>query len=104
MSTYDLFQKYAKFEYLTFDELKMCVDYICGCLNSGGVNYPYYYDMYCYTSKTFIVMQWRKERGFRERGKLGEAICDSALVNFLSEEDKEHFKCSCSSVYYNAVF
>ena len=49
-------------------------------------------------------MRWRKERGFRERGKLGEAICDGVLVNFLSKEEKEHFECSCSSVYYNAVF
>ena len=41
MSTYDMFQKYAKFEYLTFEELKQCVDYICGCLNSWTPNYHY---------------------------------------------------------------
>ena len=48
-------------------------------------------------------MRWRKRRGFKESGKLGEAICDDVLVDFLNK-DKEHFKCSCSSVYYNAVF
>ena len=58
--------------------------------------------MYCYTSKSFIVMQWRKKRGFKEHAKLGEAVCDGVIVNFIKE--KEHFKCSCSSVYYNAVF
>ena len=58
--------------------------------------------MYCYTSKTFIVMQWREKRGFKEHAKLGEAVCDGVIVNFIKE--KEHFKSSCSSVYYNAVF
>ena len=47
-------------------------------------------------------MQWRKERGFKEQAKLGETVCDGVIVNFLKE--KEHFKCSCSSVYYDAVF
>ena len=54
------------------------------------------------TSKTFIVMRWRKRRGFKESGKLGEAICDDVLDDFLNK-DKKHFKCSRSSVYYNAV-
>ena len=58
--------------------------------------------MYPYNAKLFIVMRWRKERGFKERAKLREAVCDGAIVDFLKE--KEHFKCSCSSVYYNAVF
>ena len=58
--------------------------------------------MYSYTAKLFIVMRWRRERGFKERAKLGEAICDGVIVDFLKE--KEHFKCSCSSLYYNTVF
>ena len=49
-----------------------------------------------------MVMDWWKKRGFKPVGRLGEAICDGVIVNFL--KDKEHFKCSCSSVYYNAVF
>ena len=99
---YQMFKKYVNYQYLDFDELINCVNYICGCLNSQGVNYPFFYDLYCCTSKTFIMMRWRKERGFKERGKLGEAICNDVLVDFSKE--KEHFKCSCSSVYYNAVF
>ena len=43
-----------------------------------------------------------KKRGFKEHATLGEAVCDGVIVNFLKE--KEHLKCSCSSVYYNAVF
>ena len=95
------FQLYRNLKELTFDELKLAVDYICGNLNSVGCYYPYWYDMYSYTSKTFLVMRWRKERGLREFGKLGEAICCNKIINFLNE--KEH-KCSCSSVYFNAVF
>ena len=47
-------------------------------------------------------MEWRKQRGFKQQAKLGEVVCDRVIVNFLKE--KEHFKCGCSSVYYNAVF
>ena len=49
-----------------------------------------------------MVMEWRKQRGFKQQAKLGEVVCDGVIVNFLKE--KEHFKCSCSSVYCNAVF
>ena len=97
------FQSYKKLQNLTFDELQLAVNYICGNLNSFTCyNYHYWYDMYSYTSKTFMVMNWRKERGFKEVGRLGEAVCDRVIVNFL--EEKEYFKCSCSSVYYDAVF
>ena len=102
MVGYSQFEAYKNFVYLNYDELKLAVDYICGNLNSPSYNYHYWYDMYSYTAKSFIVMRWRKERGFKERGKLREAVCDGAIVDFLKE--KEHFKCSCSSVYYNAVF
>ena len=103
MSGIEEFNSYKNLQNLTFDELKLAVNYICSNLNSFPCyNYHYWYDMYCYTSKTFIVIEWRKERGFNEFGKPGEAVCDGVIVNFLNE--KEHFKCSCSSVYYNAVF
>ena len=52
--------------------------------------------------KSFIVMEWRKERGFKEHARLGETVCNGVIVNFLNE--KEHFKGSCSSVYYDDVF
>ena len=102
MAGFDQFKSYEKFQSLTYDELKLAVNYICSNLNCPSYNYRYWYDMYCYTSKSFIVMQWRKERGFKEHAKLGEAVCDGVIVNFIKE--KEHFKCSCSSVYYDAVF
>ena len=103
MSGIEQFDSYKYLQNLTFDELKLAVNYICGHLNSFPCyNYRYWYDMYCYTSKTFMVIKWRKERGFKEIGRLGEAVCDGVIVNFLKE--KEHFKCSCSSVYYGAVF
>ena len=102
MVGYSQFEAFKNFVYLNYDELKLAVDYICGNLNSASYNYHYWYDMYSYTVKLFIVMRWRKERGFKERAKLGEAVCDGVIVDFLKE--KEHFKCSCSSVYYNAVF
>ena len=97
------FESYKYLQNLTYDELKLVVNYICGNLNAfPSYNYHYWYDMYCYTSKTFTVMEWRKKRGFKEAGRLGEAVCDGVIVNFLKEQ--EHFKCGCSSVYYNAVF
>ena len=103
MSGFEQFEFYKNLQNLTFDELKLAVNYIYSNLNSFQCyNYHYWYDMYCYTSKTFMVMNWRKERGFKEVGRLGEAVCDRVIVNFLKE--KEHFKCGCSSVYYNAVF
>ena len=103
MSGFEQFESYKYLQNLTFDELKLAVNYICSNLNSYPCyNYHYWYDMYSYASKTFMVMQWRKERGFKEVGRLVEAACDRVIVNFLKE--KEHFKCGCSSVYYNAVF
>ena len=103
MSGIEQFDSYENLQNLTFDELKLAVNYICGNLNSFPCyNYRYWYDMYYYTSKTFMVIKQRKERGFREIGRLGEAVSDGVIVNILKE--KEHFKCSCSSVYYGAVF
>ena len=103
MSGFEQFESYKYLQNLTFDELKLAVNYICSNLNSYPCyNYHYWYDMYSYTSKTFMVMQWRKERVFKKVGRLGEAACNGVIVNFLKE--KEHFKCGCSSVYYNAVF
>ena len=102
MCGYSEFESYKYLQSLSYDELKLAVNYICSNLISPSYNYHYWYDMYCYTSKSFMVMEWQKQRGFKEHARLGEAICDGVIINFLKE--KEHFKCSCSSVYYNAVF
>ena len=100
MSGFNEFKNYANFVTMTEDELKLAVNYICGHLNSYSSNYPYWYDMYCYCSKSFIVLRWRRKNGLIPCAKLGEAICNDKLINFVNNEHK----CSCSSVYFNAVF
>ena len=99
---YFAYSKYEDGNSLRKDELKLAVDYVCGYQNNSGLNYRYYYDMYCYLSKSFIVQRWKKKNGYKPFAKIGEAICKDFLVNFLRE--KEHKNCACSSVYYNAVF
>ena len=54
--------------------------------------------MYSYTSKAYIVCQWREERDRKPIAKWGEAICNNKLVDFFI--DKSHQNCSCSSVYF----
>ena len=61
MSGYNAFIKYKDGEFLTKDEFKFASNYVCGYLNNPGVNYPYYYDMYCYIAKSFIVCRWKKK-------------------------------------------
>ena len=100
MSGFKEFQNYANFVTMTEDELKLAVNYICGHLNSYSTPYPYWYDMYSYCSKSFIVLRWRRKNGLIPCAKLGEAICEDKLINFVNNEHK----CSCSSVYFNAVF
>ena len=87
MAGFDQFKSYEKFQSLTYGELKLAVNYICSNLNCPSYNYRYWYDMYCYTSKSFIVMQWRKERGFKEYARLGETVCNGVIVNFLKERE-----------------
>lgn len=91
-----IFIRFKNGEYVNFDELKYMVDYICGNLNSWTPNYKYWYNQYPYSSKAFIVCEWRKKRGLLPTAKWGEAICKGELVNFFNE----HKDCSCGSVYY----
>ena len=102
MCRYIEYLSYENGEYLTKAQLKLATNYVCGYLNNPSVNYRYYYDMYCYISKSFIVCRWKKEHGYKPYAKIGEAICKDILVNFLKE--KEHKQCMCSGVYYNAAF
>ena len=105
MNRLNLFEKYQKFEFVNANELDLIMDYICGNLNSCKINYPYWYDMYCYTSKTRIVIRYKQDKNELAVAKLGQCICKNKIVNFLENENK---KCNCekgcSSVYYNAVF
>ena len=102
MSGYIEYLSYENGKYLTKAQLKFATNYVCDYLNNPTVNHRYYYDIYCYISKSFIICRWKKEHGYKPYAKIGEAICKDVLVNFLKE--KEHKQYMCSSVYYNAVF
>ena len=103
MGSYHQFQRYTDFQYVTFDELTLIANYICGKLNAPSFIFPYWFDMYCYTSKTFQVIALRKQKGEEAKAKLGEVVCTGAkIVDFTTE--KEHLSCHCSNVFYRAVF
>ena len=96
MSGYEEFQKFKNFYVMDKEELKLANNYNCLQLNNPGMGYKYYYDMYSYITKCFIVLN------YKTKTKLGEAECEGRIINFL--KDAEHKICSCSSVYFNAVF
>ena len=103
MGTYHNFQRYIDFDDLTCDELTQVTNYICGNLNSPSFIFPYWFDMYSYTSKTFQVIALRKSRGEEAKAKLGEVVCTGGkIINFI--EIKEHLNCHCSHVFFNVVF
>ena len=95
MAGYDEFQKFKNFEVMDDKSIDFATNYVCLQLNNPSFGYKYYYDMYSYITKCKIVLQkYNKTR-------LGQAICNGELVDFLN--DPKH-NCSCSSVYFNAVF
>ena len=96
MAGFSEFISFSKLKYLEEEDLKLANNYICLQLNNSGFNYKYYYDMYSYSTKCFMVLQKNQYT------KLGEAVCDGKVVNFL--EDEEHKNCSCGSVYFKVVF
>ena len=62
------FESYKKLQNLTSNESQLAINYIYGNLNSFlCYNYHYWYDMYSYTSKTLMVIDWRKKRGVLKR-------------------------------------
>ena len=105
MNRLSLFEKYRNFEFVNTGELDLIVDYICGNLTLCRSNYPYWYDMYSYATKTRIVIRHKQEKNELAIAKLGQCVCENEVVNFLENENK---KCNCekgcSSVYFNAVF
>ena len=88
-----LFEKYKKFEMINKDELNLIIDYICGNLNSCFCNYNYWYNMYCYATKSRIVIRHREQNNQLGFAKLGECVCENEVVNFLEKENK---KCNCN--------
>ena len=100
-----LFTKYRKFESVNKDELDLVIDYICANLNSYFCNYPYWYDMYCYTTKSRIVIRHREDKNETGTAILGECVCKNQVINFLKNEGNQcNCNKGCASVYYKAVF
>ena len=98
VSQYDLFKKSEKKEYVHINDLPKINDHIWLNLNNWTPNYHYWYNMYSYTSKAYIVCRWRKEKGREPIARWGEAFCKNKLIDFF--EDICHQNCSCGSVYY----
>ena len=96
MAGYDEFQQFKNFCFMDKEAIDKATNYVCLQLNNPSFGYKYYYDMYSYIAKCKIVLQKNTKT------RLGEAVCDGKVINFL--QDSEHKNCSCSSVYYNAVF
>ena len=95
-SSYYAFLDFENFEIMDEKKIELAIDHICLNLNNPCVSYRYFYDMHSYAVKCRIVLQKYKTT------KLGEAICDGKLINFLDEPKHRH--CSCGSVYYDVVF
>ena len=96
MAGYEEFQKFKNFEVMNEKLIDFASNYVCLQLNNPSFGYKYYYDMYSYIAKCRIVLQKYKTT------RLGQAICEGELVDFLN--DRKHKKCSCGSVFYDAVF
>ena len=94
---YDCFKKYERKESLTRSELEYAVEHVCLNLNNPSIGHKYFYNMYSYITKSFIVCNWKEKNGYDIVSKFGEAICNDQLVIFF--ENEEHKHCSCLSVY-----
>ena len=99
---FQVFQNFESEKYVHLDDLKRLANYICRNLNSDGcLNYKYWYHMYLYSSKAYIVCKWRQSKGLQPVAKCRKAICENNLVNVF----KEHKDCrkGCGSVYYKYI-
>ena len=105
MDRLSLFTKYRKFEPINKNELDLVVDYICANLNSSFCNYRYWYDMYCYATKSRIVIRHREHKNETGIAKLGECVCENQVINFLENENNQcNCNKGCASVYFKVVF
>ena len=96
MAGYDEFQRFKNFEIMDEESLDFAANYVCLQLNNPSFGYKYYYGMYSYIAKCRIVLQkYNKTR-------LGQAICEGELVDFL--KDPKHKNCSCGSVFLMLFF
>ena len=95
---FKIFEEFQKGECVHFEDLKFMNDHICGYLNNWTPNYRFWYNVYIYSSKAYIVCQWRQSKGLPPITKWGEAVCGEDLVDFF--KDSKHKNCSCASVYF----
>ena len=95
---FKIFEEFESGKYVRLEDLKFMTDHICGNLNSCTPNYRFWYNMYSYSSKAYVVCWWRQSKGLSPVAKWGEAICSDDLVDFF--KDPKHKNCSCGSVYY----
>ena len=96
------FRSFLDFEdgkYVHLYDFPHLSDFICGNMQADYIpSYKYWYNMYSYSSKAFIVYHWGESKGLEPIAKWGEAICEDKLVNIF-EEHKDCRK-GCGSVYY----
>ena len=102
------FNKYINLELINETELNHVINYVCRHINGGYTfNYPYWYDMYSFTTKSRIVLNHLKKdpECVYPLVKLGECVCQEKVINFLKNKDN---KCNCTkgcaSVYFKKVF
>ena len=96
MAEYSEFQEFKNFQMCDKEKLDLVSNYVCLQLNNPSSGYKYYYDMYSYVTKCYIVLQKY------QTARLGQANCNGELVDFLNDE--KHKNCLCGSVYFKAVF
>ena len=93
---FEVFQSFESENYVHLGDLKHLSEHICGKLNGDYTpNYKYWYNMYSYSNKVFIICKWRQSKGLQPVAKWGKPICEGKLVNIF----KEHKDCSCGSVH-----
>ena len=80
---YEVFKDFEDGKYVHLDDLKHLANCICGNLNNWTPSYRFWYNMYSYSSKEYVVCRWRQSKGLNAVAKWGEAICGDDLVNFL---------------------
>ena len=58
-----IFEEFESGKYVRLEDLKFMTDHVCRNLNSWTPNYCFWYNMYCYSSKAYVVCQWRQSKG-----------------------------------------